>query len=123
MLHVDRVLLLCLSQDQDCPGGCFSPSNSYNGDLAVLRIWDRVLSKDDISRNMLRERPDTETGLVAMYIFDAEGIKESANGDPLALDRTGGHCVCLRRPVCVGMPQVTGPAKPFVRLKAWLDSR
>lgn len=76
-------------QDQDCPGGCFSPSNSYNGDLAVLRIWDRVLSGEDIKRNMLRDRPDSENGLVALYIFDAEGVKEAANGEPLALDRTG----------------------------------
>lgn len=79
---------LVLGQDQDCPGGCFSPSNSYNGDLAVLRIWDRVLSEDDIQRNMVRERPDTEAGLVAMYIFDTEGVKEAANGDAVALDRT-----------------------------------
>lgn len=77
-------------QDQDCPGGCFSPSNSYNGDLAVLRIWDRVLSNDDVKRNMMRERPDSETGLVAMYIFDAEGVKDATNGEPVALDRTGG---------------------------------
>jgi hypothetical protein len=76
-------------QDQDCPGGCFSPSNSYNGDLAVLRIWDRVLSADDIKRNMMRERPDSEAGLVGLYIFDAEGAKATAAGEPVATDRSG----------------------------------
>ncbi|WIA11894.1 hypothetical protein OEZ85_011978 [Tetradesmus obliquus] len=79
---------LVLGQDQDCPGGCFSPSNSYNGELAVLRIWDRVLSADDVKRNMVRERPDSEAGLVGLYIFDAEGAKASAAGEPVATDRS-----------------------------------
>eukprot|EP00879_Flechtneria_rotunda_P000467 GHRR01000568.1.p1 GENE.GHRR01000568.1~~GHRR01000568.1.p1 ORF type:complete len:1094 (+),score=373.48 GHRR01000568.1:402-3284(+) len=79
---------LVLGQDQDCPGGCFRPSNSYDGDLAILRIWDRVVSADYIKRNMMRERPDTEAGLVALYIFDVEGIKEASNGELVAMDRT-----------------------------------
>jgi hypothetical protein len=51
-------------QDQDCPGGCFSPSNAYDGDLAVLRIWDRTLNSEEIKRNMMRERPESEIGMV-----------------------------------------------------------
>jgi hypothetical protein len=88
-------------QDQDCPGGCFSPSNSYNGDLAVLRIWDRVLSGDDIKRNMMRERPDSEAGLVGLFIFDAEGAKATAAGEPVATDRSGELLV-----VCCGFGSV-----------------
>lgn len=43
-----------------------------------LRVWGRVLSQDEVKRNMWRERPDTEEGLAALYIFDAEGIKDAA---------------------------------------------
>lgn len=78
-------------QDQDCPGGCFSPSNAFDGDIAVLRIWNRVLSSDDIKRNMMRERPESESGLVGLYIFDNEGVKTATNGEPVALDRSGEH--------------------------------
>lgn len=55
----------------------------------MLRIWDRVLSADDVKRNMVRERPDSEAGLVGLYIFDAEGAKASAAGEPVATDRSG----------------------------------
>lgn len=75
-------------QDQDCPGGCFTPSNAFDGDMAVLRIWNRVLSGDEIKRNMMRERPDSESGLVGLYIFDAEGVKNAQNGEPVASDRS-----------------------------------
>lgn len=66
---------LVLGQDQDCYGGCFSPSNAFDGGIAVLRIWDVVRDRDQIARNMLRDRPDTSEGLLALYTFGAEGIK------------------------------------------------
>ena len=46
-----------LGQDQDCLGGCFTPSNAFNGDMAVLRVWDRVRSQDDIKKNMMKLQP------------------------------------------------------------------
>ncbi|KAI8469316.1 MAG: concanavalin A-like lectin/glucanase domain-containing protein [Monoraphidium minutum] len=83
---------LALGQDQDCLGGCFSPSNSFDGEMAVLRVWNRVLSQDDVKRNMWRDRPDGEEGLVALYIFDSEGIRAAGSGSPgemtVAVDRT-----------------------------------
>lgn len=40
---------LCPSlQDQDCFGGCFSPSDAFFGDLAAVRIWRRVLGRDEV---------------------------------------------------------------------------
>eukprot|EP00967_Tisochrysis_lutea_P016262 scaffold18320_cov17-Tisochrysis_lutea.AAC.3 len=32
-----------LGQDQDCFGGCFSSSDAFKGDMAVVRVWRRVL--------------------------------------------------------------------------------
>jgi hypothetical protein len=81
-------LVLLYGQDQDCPGGCFSPANAFDGDMAVLRIWNRVLSGEEIKRNMMRERPESESGLVGLYIFDSEGVKNAQNGEPVALDRS-----------------------------------
>lgn len=57
--------------------------------MAVLRVWNRVLNSDEIKRNMLRERPESESGLVGLYIFDSEGVKNAQNGEPVATDRSG----------------------------------
>ncbi|GBF95915.1 hypothetical protein Rsub_08038, partial [Raphidocelis subcapitata] len=84
---------LVLGQDQDCLGGCFSPSNSFDGQMAVLRVWRRALSGDEVKRNMWRDRPDTEEGLAALYIFDGEGVKSLGGANPdqmIAVDRTSG---------------------------------
>jgi hypothetical protein len=90
-----KLLPLLPAQDQDCPGGCFSPANAFDGDLAVLRIWSRVLSGDEVRRNMMRDRPDTENSLVGLYIFDNEGVKTAQNGEPVAMDRSGKELVSL----------------------------
>jgi hypothetical protein len=37
-IHALYCLLLVL-QDQDCMGGCFSPSTAFNGYIAALRVW------------------------------------------------------------------------------------
>lgn len=39
---------LVLGQDQDCLGSCFSNSNAFDGDMALLRVWNRVLSQDEV---------------------------------------------------------------------------
>lgn len=36
---------LVLGQMQNCLGGCFSPGYALDGDMANVRVWDRVLSK------------------------------------------------------------------------------
>ena len=59
-----------------------------------LRVWSRVLSPDEIRKNMLRERPESDNGLAALYIFDNDGVKafkgDNGAGDQLlAMDRTG----------------------------------
>ena len=34
-----------LGQNQECYGGCFSPTYSLDGQIADFRIWNRVLSQ------------------------------------------------------------------------------
>ena len=34
-----------LGQNQECYGACFSPSQSLDGSMAAVRVWDRVLSQ------------------------------------------------------------------------------
>ena len=36
---------LVLGQLQECYGGCFSPQYALRGDMAQLRVWNRVLTK------------------------------------------------------------------------------
>jgi hypothetical protein len=33
---------LVLGQNQECFGACFSPSQSLDGSIAALRVWNRV---------------------------------------------------------------------------------
>ena len=54
-------------------------------------MWGRVLSQDEVNLNMWRERPESEEGLSALYIFGADGIKgaDAAGGTAaVALDRS-----------------------------------
>lgn len=78
-----------------------------------LRVWSRVLSQDDVKRNMWRERPDTEDGLAALYIFDADGIKDAGGGGSVvavATDRSRerrlalNFCLPVSRAWRVGSP-------------------
>ena len=36
---------IVLGQDQECYGGCFSPQRAFYGDVALVRIWNKVLSQ------------------------------------------------------------------------------
>lgn len=69
-------------------------SHNYIFSNQQLRVWNKVLSVDDVKRNMWRDRPDSDEGLVALYIFDGEGVKvvnSDAGGEQfVAMDRTGG---------------------------------
>eukprot|EP01023_Acetabularia_acetabulum_P045632 TRINITY_DN4636_c0_g1_i1.p1 TRINITY_DN4636_c0_g1~~TRINITY_DN4636_c0_g1_i1.p1 ORF type:complete len:894 (+),score=183.65 TRINITY_DN4636_c0_g1_i1:220-2682(+) len=77
---------LVLGQNQECFSGCFSPSLSYDGQMAVLRIWDRVLSESEIKSNMMMEQPSKTLGLKSMYNFQlnsvgmGSGIVKDLNG-------------------------------------------
>lgn len=35
-------------QDQDCFGGCFSPSDAFFGEMAVVRVWRRVVPAEQV---------------------------------------------------------------------------
>lgn len=61
---------LVLGQNQECYGGCFSPSSAFDGSLANVRIWNRVLSKDEIETNMFENEPKNKNGLVMNFRFD-----------------------------------------------------
>ncbi|KAG1674619.1 hypothetical protein FOA52_001868 [Chlamydomonas sp. UWO 241] len=60
---------LVLGQDQDCWGGCFRASHAFRGELAVVRVWDRVLSREEIVSNIGREHPTDARDLAALYTF------------------------------------------------------
>lgn len=47
-----------------------------------------------VLRNMGRGRPDTTDDLAALYVFDADGVRQEGGGVAVAIDR----CVCT---VCV----------------------
>ncbi len=60
-------------QDQDCFGGCFDASNAWVGELAVVRVWRRVVGAEEVRRNMAKTRPDDTQELAALYVFDSAG--------------------------------------------------
>jgi hypothetical protein len=40
-----------IGQEQDSPGGGFDPNQTLNGDVAMVRIYDRVLSPSEVVTN------------------------------------------------------------------------
>lgn len=74
MLPVIRGLRWVHVQDQECYGGCFSPSNSLRGEIAALRIWKRARSLDDIKKDMYSLKPSNTDGLVSMYNMEVRGL-------------------------------------------------
>ena len=68
---------LALGGKQETYGGEFSSQYSMHGDLASLRIWDRVLSEDEINAGMhsAPDKPSHKNGLVAAYDFDPSTLK------------------------------------------------
>ena len=59
-------------------GGNFSPQYGYRGELAQVRIWNRVVSQRDVQANMFRGPLGPSTsGLMQEYGFTAESFHPS----------------------------------------------
>ena len=59
-------------------GGNFSPQYGYRGELAQVRIWNRVVSQRDVQANMFRGPLGPSTsGLMQEYGFAAESFHPS----------------------------------------------
>ncbi|KAL6765981.1 concanavalin A-like lectin/glucanase domain-containing protein [Haematococcus lacustris] len=82
---------LVLGQDQDCYGGCFSPSDAFFGEMALVRIWTRTLTEAEVRRNMGRSELPGQAGLAAQYLFGPQNIKAAADGGRIALDSSGNN--------------------------------
>jgi len=42
---------LNVGQEQDSPGGGFDPTQTLNGDVAIVRVYNRTLSSEEINNN------------------------------------------------------------------------
>eukprot|EP01024_Parvocaulis_polyphysoides_P075800 TRINITY_DN980_c0_g3_i3.p1 TRINITY_DN980_c0_g3~~TRINITY_DN980_c0_g3_i3.p1 ORF type:complete len:1054 (-),score=150.66 TRINITY_DN980_c0_g3_i3:249-3056(-) len=83
---------LVLGQNQECYSGCFSPSKAYDGQMAVLRIWNKVLTTQTIKNNMYVEQPADKNGLVNLYKFrnlQSQFIYDEISGQHLLLGAEG----------------------------------
>ena len=72
---------LVLGSKQEAYGGEFNAQYTMHGDMAAVRIWDRILSEDEIRSGMTS--PTTESlssskGLVAAYDFDPSSVTVDA---------------------------------------------
>lgn len=70
---------LVIGNQQFCHGGCFSPQYSLHGDMANLRIWNKVLGQQDIeksSKSGTAPPAALSSALAIAYSFDSEFIKE-----------------------------------------------
>lgn len=66
----DQLGSLVLGQNQECSGGCFQSTYNFDGSLAELRIWDRVLDQTEIQKNMYVSFKSPPSGLKLYYKFD-----------------------------------------------------
>eukprot|EP00210_Caulerpa_lentillifera_P001039 g1002.t1 len=81
---------LALGIYQGCFGGCFSTSSSLLGAIANFRIWDRVLSRDDIRDNTMRSIGSSNlNGLVLEYEFSNDSIVDTGRTTRHVIDRNG----------------------------------
>ncbi|KAL4422517.1 hypothetical protein ABPG75_008714 [Micractinium tetrahymenae] len=71
---------LVLGQAHDCPGGCFSPQYSLHGDMANLRVWNRVLSREEVAAGMFATEPPNPQGLAAHYPFRPDTLEQTPDG-------------------------------------------
>eukprot|EP00210_Caulerpa_lentillifera_P004763 g4547.t1 len=86
---------LVLGQNQECYGGCFSPSSAFDGSLANVRIWDRVLSTNEIKQNMFENEPNSKSGLVMNFKFDKERFLGDTERTRYFMDKTGQFMLSL----------------------------
>ncbi|KAK9789369.1 hypothetical protein WJX73_005379 [Symbiochloris irregularis] len=69
---------LVLGQNQECYGGCFSPSYALHGEMADVRMWDRSLSAPDVQTDMWAASANTN-GLKAEWKFDPPHVSVGQN--------------------------------------------
>ncbi|CAD7701100.1 unnamed protein product [Ostreobium quekettii] len=82
---------LVIGQNQECMGGCFQTSKGFNGQLAALRIWNRILTTAQVKENMFKVEPSDAEGLVIQYDFSKSGITGERQREKVARDQRGGH--------------------------------
>jgi cysteine-rich repeat protein len=71
---------LVLGARQEGYGGNFSPQYSLRGDISQLRIWNRILSHQEVQDNMYAKSLTANTkGLVQQYEFTPENIHMDKN--------------------------------------------
>jgi Ca2+-binding RTX toxin-like protein len=75
---------LILGQEQDSVGGSFDPSQTFQGSIDDVRIWNKARTQAEIQANFNRELIGNETGLVGYWNFN------SVNGNTVQ-DLTSNH--------------------------------
>lgn len=66
-------------------GGNFSPQYSYRGDLGQLRIWNKVITQEDVKGNMFKGKLGPSiAGLMQEFVFAAESFKPTYIEDQFA---------------------------------------
>lgn len=51
-------------------------------------MWRTVRTQDEIKRNMMRENPDSDNGLAALFIFDGASVRQDHSDAPIyAMDK------------------------------------
>ncbi|MEM9005730.1 MAG: LamG-like jellyroll fold domain-containing protein [Cyanobacteria bacterium P01_F01_bin.86] len=103
---------LILGQDQDVLGGGFEPEEAYAGGLADIRLWNQVLSPEEI-----RLRLNRSDALVAYWSFDGSNdqrvLDHSQNGNHLTLEGV--------QKIEVELPTPVLPAADHVRFAQHLE--
>lgn len=68
---------LVLGARQMAYGGNFSPQYSLKGDIAQLRIWNKVLTHDEVNENMFKSVLGPQvSGLVQEYSFKSDSFHD-----------------------------------------------
>lgn len=80
---------LVLGQNQECFGGCLSSNTGFDGKMANVRIWNRVVSGAEIQENMYTNTPSNPKGLVMSFVFEHGNVDGKTDRQMRAKDLMG----------------------------------
>ena len=84
---------LILGNKQESWGGGFSPSFSLHGDLANVRVWNRVLSGEEVKKSSgmqdVQSASELVASLVLNYVFTQETVIMQGDKDRYDVAATG----------------------------------
>ena len=78
---ISQTSTLSIGAIQTNSSGDINPEEAFIGDIDEVRIWERLLTEEEINQNMLSSMPGNTEGLKAYFNFNGNVTDQSGNGN------------------------------------------